>query len=221
MKRTFEAAFPIWDKMEKPQQDLLMSSSTLKKVDSGVMVHSGKECLGLLLIKSGQLRAYMMSETGKEVTLFRMFEGDVCLFTASCVINSLDFDVLIEAETETEFWIIPPEVYRKVMEESLPLATFINDLMAARFSDIMWLMEQIVFKSMDERLCAFLLDESTLLGSDILTVTHEKIANHLGSAREVITRLLKYLQDEGLVLLNRGSIEIKNRPALEDRANKV
>lgn len=221
MKRTFEAAFPIWDKMNKSQQDLLMTSCTAKKIAPGVMVHSGKECLGLLLIKSGQLRAYMMSETGKEVTLFRMFQDDVCLFTASCVINSLDFDILIESETETEFWIVPPEVYRKVMEESLPLATFINDLMAARFSDIMWLMEQIVFKSMDERLCAFLLDESTLLDSHILTVTHEKIANHLGSAREVITRLLKYLQDEGLVLLNRGSIEIKNRPALEDRANKL
>ena len=104
------------------------------------------------------------------------------------------------------------------MNESSVLSNFTNQLMAERFSDVMWLLEQILWKSLDRRLAAFLLEESRIDHSDSLTITHEKIADHLGTAREVITRMLKYLQSENLIQLSRGRIDIKDEAGLEKLA---
>ena len=100
------------------------------------------------------------------------------------------------------------------MNESLPVSKFTNDLMATRFSDIMWLMDQIMWKSFDKRLAAFLTEEANIEGTNLLKVTHEKIANHMGTAREVVTRMLRYFQSEGLVKLTRGTIEIIDEDGL-------
>jgi CRP/FNR family transcriptional regulator len=102
------------------------------------------------------------------------------------------------------------------MNESLPVSKYTNDLMASRFSEVMWLMEQIMWKSFDKRLAAFLVEESGIEGTTLLKVTHEKIANHMGTAREVVTRMLRYFQGEGLVKLTRGAIEIVDEAKLEE-----
>lgn len=166
------------------------------------------DCIGLLLIQSGQLRAYILSEEGREVTIYRLFEMDICLFSASCIMPSIQFEVIIEAEKDTDLWIIPAWVYKQLLEESAPLANYTNEIMASRFSEVMWLIEQIMWKSLDKRLAAFLLDEASLEGTNQLRLTHEIIGNHLGTAREVITRMLRYFQSEGIVKLTRGSVEI-------------
>ena len=133
---------------------------------------------------------------------------DICLFSASCMMHSIQFDITIEAERDTDFWLIPTEVYKRMMETSAPLANYTNEIMASRFSEVMWLMEQIMWKSFDQRLAAFLLEEAGLEGSNQLKLTHEIIGNHLGSAREVVTRMLRYFQNEGMVKLSRGTVEI-------------
>jgi len=102
------------------------------------------------------------------------------------------------------------------MEESAAVANYTNEIMASRFSDVMWLVEQIMWKSMDKRLAAFLADEAVLEGTTSLRITHEKIANHMGTAREVITRLLRYFQNEGVVKLTRGGIEITDEKRLRE-----
>lgn len=170
-------------------------------------------------MEEGQLRAFVLSEGGKEITLFRLFELDFCLFTASCVFSGIQFDVSIEVEKDTEFWLIPPNVYRELMEKSTAVANYTNELMASRFSEVMWLIEQVMFKSFDKRLAAFLLEESNIENSDRLEITHERIANHLGSAREVVTRMLKYFQNEGAVKLSRGAVEITDRKKLSEIAD--
>ena len=157
----------------------------------------------------------MISDTGREITLYRLFERDICLFSASCVMRGLQFDVSIEAEQPSEVLVVSPEVYKRVMEESAPLANYTNELMASRFSEVMWLVEQILWKSFDRRLAAFLLEESALESSDELRITHERIAAHLGTAREVVTRMLRYFQSEGLVSLSRGTVRIADRQGLE------
>ena len=101
------------------------------------------------------------------------------------------------------------------MESSVPVANYTNQLMASRFSEVMWRMEQIMWQSFDQRLAAFLLEESDLEETPVLKLTHEKIANHLGSAREVVTRMLRYFQEEGLVRLARGTVELLDRKGLE------
>ncbi len=208
--------FPIWDKLTADQQERIRSTSILHSVRGGTMLHNGgPDCLGLLLVKRGQLRAYMLSEEGREITISRFFEMDMCLFSASCVMKNMQFDVFIEAEKDSEVWVIPACLYQNLMDESLPLANFSHNLITSHLSDVMWLMEQIMWKSFDKRLAKFLLEESTLEGTNQLKITHEKIANHLGTAREVVTRMLRYFQSEGMVRLTRGSVDITDVKKLQ------
>ncbi len=221
MDNSFTAYFPIWHKMTAEHQNRILQVIDFQKVKKGTIIHDGSpHCLGMLLVKSGQLRAYLLSEEGREVTICRFFEQDICLFTASCVMPNMQFDIFIEAEKDTEIWVIPACLYKNLMEESVVVASFAHDLITSHFSELMWLMEQIMWKSFDKRLAKFLLEESNLDASDSLKITHEKIANHMGTAREVVTRMLRYFQNEGLIRLTRGTVEITNRQQLRRLANE-
>ena len=211
--------FPIYHKLTKQEQELLDQSAVLRKVPQGTLVHGdGSSCIGLLILRSGQFRAYMTSEEGKEITLYRLFDRDICLFSASCIMTSIQFDIMIAAEKDTEFWAIPPYIFKKLSENNVHVANYTNQLMSTRFTDVMWLVEQIMWKSFDKRLAAFLLEECSLESTEKLQITHEKIAAHLGSAREVVTRMLKHFQSEGMVTLTRGTITVTDRNKLEDLA---
>ena len=207
--------FPIWDKLTPDQQERISSISEFRKFKSGTVLHDGSpECMGMLLVKSGQLRAYLLSDEGREVTICRFFEMDICLFSASCVMPNMQFEVFIEAEKDTELWVIPACLYQNLMDESLVLSNYSHGLVMGHFSEVMWLMEQIMWKSFDKRLATFLLEETAVEGSNTLKLTHEKIANHLGTAREVVTRMLRYFQNEGLVKLTRGSVIVEDAKRL-------
>lgn len=207
--------FPIWDKLTAQQRETLTAAAAVRFAKRGTLLHGGSgDCLGLLVVREGQLRAYILSEEGREITLYRLFQRDICLFSAACAMGSLQLDIALEAEKDTEFFLIPPEVYRSVVEASAPLANYTNTLMAERFSQVMWLMEQVMWHSFDRRLAAFLLEESALEGSARLELTHERIAAHLGTAREVVTRMLRYFQSEGLVRLSRGAVELTDTAGL-------
>lgn len=215
----FEECFPVWDKLTGEERETLLRSAVLRSAPKGTLLRSGGgDCIGLLVVRSGLLRAFMLSGEGKEVTLYRLFERDVCLFSASCIMQNVQFDVAIEAERDAEFWVIPTEVYKNLMDRSLPVANYTNQLMASHFSEVMWLVEQIMWKSFDKRLAEFLLQESVLDGSDTLRLTHDRIASHLGTAREVVTRMLRYFQSEGLVSLARGTVRITDRKRLRELA---
>ncbi len=213
----FKDYLPFWKKLTPSQQLQIQEEITFHKLKKGSLIYNGsQECLGLMLIHSGRLRAFLLSQEGREITLYRLLEQDICLFSASCILHSIQFDISIEAEKDTEFWLIPSKLYKKITEESAAAANYTNELMSSRFSDVMWLMEQIMWKSFDKRLAGFLLSESLLEGSPILKITHEKIASHLGSAREVVTRMLRYFQNEGLVKLSRGTVEITDSRRLDE-----
>ena len=219
MKQDFANYFPIWDKMTANQQERLLSVTEFQKVKKGTVLHDGSpDCLGMLLVRSGQLRAYLLSEEGREVTICRFFEMDICLFSASCVMPNMQYDIFIEAEKDTELWIIPACLYQNLMDESLAIANYSHNLITNHFSDVMWLMEQIMWKSFDKRLARFLIEETVLEGSDSLKITHEKIANHMGTAREGVTRMLRYFQGEGMVKLTRGSVDVVDGKRLEKLA---
>ena len=213
----FQNYFPIWNKLNAVYQGQILGTLITRTVKKGTVIHNGSnDCTGLLLVKSGQLRAYILSDEGREITIYRLFDRDMCLFSASCMMRSIQFDITIEAEKDTDLWIIPVEVYQSIMAESAPVANYTNELMANRFSDVMWLIEQIMWKSLDKRVAAFLLEEAFIEGTDKLKITHEYIANHLGSHREVITRMLRYFQNEGIVKLSRGVVEITDTEKLEE-----
>ena len=193
MGMEFSEYFPIWDQLTPGQRETLSSSLVSRSVKKGAVLHSGgRDCIGLLLVKSGQLRACILSDEGREITIYRLFDRD------------------------TSLWVIPAEVYRDIMEASAAAANYTNEIMAARFSEVMWLMEQIMWKSMDKRVAAFLLNEASIENTTRLSITHETIASHLGTHREVVTRMLRYLQGEGMVQLSRGTVELLDKRRLTD-----
>lgn len=209
--------FPIWEKLTLSQQERLTACAVNKCFKKGTILSNGTaDCTGLLLIQTGRLRAYILSEEGREITIYRLLDMDMCLFSASCLMNSIRCDIMVEAEKDSTVWVIPAEVYKEIMEESVAAANYTNEVMASRFSDVMWLMEQIMWKSLDRRVAAFLLEEASIEGTDQLKITHETIASHLGSHREVITRMLRYFQNEGMVRLSRGAVEIADADKLEE-----
>ena len=216
----FSQCFPIWNKLTADQQQRLRDVTDLQKIPKGAVVHDGSpECKGMVLVKSGQLRAYLLNEEGREVTICRFFDMDICLFSASCVMPNMMFDVFIEAEKNTEIWVIPACLYQNLMDESLPLSNYSHALITNHFSEVMWLMEQIMWKSFDKRLAGFLVEESRIEETTALKITHEKIAAHLGTAREVVTRMLRWFQSDGMVKLTRGTVELLDPKGLEKLSN--
>ncbi len=216
---SFASYFPIWDKLTAQQRSRIEAVTEFKTYKAGDILHQGSmDCLGLLLVRTGQLRSYILSDEGREITITRFLERDICLFSASCVMPNMQFEIIIEAEKDTQLWIVPACLYKDLMDESLPVARFSNDLITNHFSEMMWLVEQVMWKSFDKRLAKFLLEESALDGSTKLKITHERIAGHLGSAREVVTRMLHYFQTEGMVRLNRGTVELTDLKRLTELA---
>ena len=213
----FQSVFPVWNKLNKNQQNRMLGSLITKSVKKGEIIHNGNmDCTGLFLIKSGQLRAYILSEDGREITISRLFEYDVSLLSASCVMPDMQFNVMIEAEKDTEFWSIPACLFKNMVDESLTVSNFARNLLSSNYSELMWLMEQIMWKSFDKRLATFLLEEAAIEDSEEIRITHETIGNHMGSPREVVTRMLRYFQNEGMVRLSRGAVEITDRKKLEE-----
>ena len=212
----FSQYIPFWDKLSEQQKERVAGVIEFRKVPKGTHIHdSSADCLGLVMVRTGQLRAYILSPDGREITIGRLFDYDSSLLSASCVMPDMQLNVMIEAEKDSEFWSIPACLFKNLVDESLAVSNYSRNLLSSNFSELMWLMEQIMWKSFDRRLASFLLEESRLEDSVQLKITHERIANHMGTAREVVTRMLRYFQNEGLVRLTRGAIEIMDEKGLE------
>lgn len=205
----------FWTKLNSREQKNLIDNIEKKSFPKNKIVYEGlDDCKGLILVKNGQLRTFILSENGKEVTLYRLFEDDVCIMSASCVLNNITFDVYIEAEKNSEILLIPSEIYMRLSENNIYVQKFTNEITLSRFSDVMWIMEQVLFMSFDKRLAIFLLDQSNIEKSNTLYITHDDIAKNIGSAREVVSRMLKYFQNEGYVKTERGNILITDKKKL-------
>lgn len=210
----YEKAFPFWMNLSSVDKDFLCRHSRMVRYSKGINIHDGNECTGVILVQSGCLRVYILSEQGKEITLYRLFPGDMCMLSASCVLQSITFDVFADAEQDSECCIIAGAAFASVSERVPEMKIFALETAVSRFSDVMWVMQQILFMSFDRRLAIFLLDETAKTGTDIVKLTHEQIAKYMGSAREVVSRMLKYFSAEGMVEMSRGGIRILDKKKL-------
>ena len=195
-----------------------MNSSQYISFRKGTNIHNGNECTGIILIRSGSLRLYILSDEGKEITLYRLFPGEMCMLSASCVLNNITFDVFVDSEENSECIIVGGCAYAALAERCDAAKIFALETALSRFSNVMWVMQQILFMSMDKRLAIFLLDEISKSGGDTVHLTHEQIAKYMGSAREVVTRMLKYFSSEGIVELSRGGIKVTDLKRLRSLA---
>lgn len=212
-----KSRFDFWDKLSDTEMAILEENIARVSYKKGFNLHStDSECLGVLLIKSGGLRVYILSEDGREVTLYRLSPGDICVLSASCILNSITFDVHIDAESDTDAYLINIGAFSKLSSQNVYVENFAYKNTIERFSDVMWAMEQILFMSFDKRLAIFLLDEMAKMNSPELFITQEQIAKYIGSAREVVSRMLKVFQSERILEQSRGSIRIIDKEKLRE-----
>ncbi|HIT08656.1 MAG TPA: Crp/Fnr family transcriptional regulator [Candidatus Merdivicinus faecavium] len=214
----YKKIFPFWEEISADAQETICRHSVAMTYLKGTTIHDGSECSGVFFIRSGCLRVYIMSEKGKDITLYRLYSGDMCMLSASCVLQAVTFDVMIDAEEDSECYVINGPAFASVSESHPKIKIFSLETAISRFSDVMWVMQQILFMSMDQRLAIFLSDESKRIGSDVIPLTHEQIAKYMGSAREVVTRMLKYFAGEGIVEVSRKGVKILDKQRLRDLA---
>ena len=211
----FAETFPFWSGLSEENKEAFFNSAMEISFEKGTNIHDGNECTGIILVRRGALRLYILSEDGKEITLYRLFAGDICILSASCVLETITFDVLVDAEEDSDCVVVGGCAYEEIARRLPEAKIFALEAAVARFSDVMWVMQQILFMSMDKRLAIFLLDEAAKNHSDKIKLTHEQIAKYMGSAREVVSRMLKYFSSEGIVSVSRSEgIEILDKKRL-------
>ena len=214
----YKEYFPFWEKLNDDDKKYLCDNSSVVHFEKEQSVYNNSGCSGLYIVRNGKLRLYMLSEDGKEITLYRLSPGDICMLSASCVLQSITFDVYVEAEMPSECYMINGFAFGTVSERVLEVKNYALETAVQRFSDVMWIMQQIVFMRQDQRLAIFLLDECTTNNSYTILMTHEQIARHLGTVREVVTRMLKHFSSDGVVEVTRKGINIIDKKKLRDIA---
>ena len=211
------STYPFWSELKKYEKELIKNAMQVEHYKKGELIHrTDTGCKGILTVLSGQMRIYILSEEGREVTLFRINEGEDCVLSASCLLDSIAFDVLIEATEDTTVQVLQTCSLNQVMKSNPHMELYLYKTAAENFSDVMWTMQQILFMRIDQRIAQFLWDEMIRKGNKTLLITHDEIAKHIGSAREVVTKVLKYLAKEDVVSLTRGKIEIINKEKLHN-----
>lgn len=214
----FEEMLPFWGVIPDEDKEYICQNSHAVTFPEGKNIHDGNECSGVILVRSGCLRLFMMSEEGRDITLYRLHKGDICMLSASCVLDAITFDVFVDAQEDSECYVIGGPAFAAVSERNPQIKIFALETAVGRFSDVMWVMQQILFMSMDKRLAIFLADESARTGADTIALTHEQIARYMGSAREVVSRMLKYFANEGIVEVSRKGIKILDKARLRQLA---
>ncbi|MDD4798900.1 MAG: Crp/Fnr family transcriptional regulator [Clostridia bacterium] len=219
IKNIITKNFPPWVYLSDDEQAKLLSNCSLISFNKGANLHNGDEqCLGMLIIVNGFLRAYILSEQGREITLYRLKPGDTCVLSASCILSEITFDVHIAAEEDTQAILINSAFFANLRDENIYVANYAYQLATERFSDVMWALQQVLFMKMDQRLAIFLWDELSKTTDQTIHLSHEQIAKYLGSAREVVSRMLKYFAQEGIVSVTRKGITIIDKNKLRDLA---
>lgn len=209
-------AYPFWGRLSDEEKTNILRGCVTVSYEKGMQVHrSDIGCKGAVLVLAGVLRVYIVSDEGREVTLFRIHEGESCVLSASCLLDAIQFDVLIEAAEAVQSLVIPVSVLHPIMENNPYVGYYLYKQVTERFSDVMWMMQQILFMGADRRVAIFLWDELVRAGRPILSMTHDEIARNIGSAREVVSKVMKYMAEEGIVSLRRGRVEILDKGKLQ------
>lgn len=201
---------PYWNELSPEERETVRRGAFIRRVGEWRFIRGGAEdCPGMVMLLGGGIRAYMLSEEGREVTLFRLRAGDCCVLSAACAVSRLTFETLIVAEDECEMLVVPAGIFSELAERNVCVRCFMYEVIAERFSAVMESVSRILFKGFASRLAAFLMGEYAAGGAEV-RMTHEQIARRTSSAREVVARSLKRFAADGLVELRRGVVTIRS-----------
>ncbi len=216
MEEFLSQTLPFWSRLTEDERKELAVKTQEEHWKKGAVIHLGRrDCAGVQLVKSGQVRAYITSPGGGEITLFRLVEGDVSILSAACMMKGMDIEMDMQIEEDTILYTIPKVVYKKLSEENNSVKDYTMEKVSEKFSDVMWLFNQYVFSNVASRLSDAILEHRALAGSNVMEITHDALARDIGTAREVVTRLLKQFQTDGHIKMTRGRIEVIEPKALE------
>lgn len=211
---------PFWDNLTDGERALVVSQAHEVAFDKGqpITPEQARECLGGLVVRTGSVRIFLMSEEGKQITITRVRPGEPFMLGASCVLPSISFDISLEAEQDTSCLVISAGTLGQIFSHNIRAENYALNSVVDTLSDVMWNMQQMLFNSFDRRLAQFLYDECARTGEWRVLLTHEEIARELNSAREVVSRMLRYFAKEGVVRAFRGGVEVVDRNRLRELA---
>lgn len=216
MKNNYPEQFPFWSNLSENEKNLVLRSTVIRNYAKGTDIYGYKDsCLGMIYIISGNIRVYILSDEGREITLFRYGSGNSCVLSSSCVIEQITFDTHMKAESDCKLMILNSGTFGKLTEQNIFVRCYMYETLSERFSSVMWVMQQILFARFDSRLASFLISEYERTGSIEIRMTHEQIAQYVNSAREVVARMMKRFSSDGLVELKRGTVILKNTTELK------
>ena len=212
----FKESLPFFKNLSKEEKNILYDASHIEEYKTGELIYSKyKSCTGLVLVANGQLRSFMSSLSGKEITLFKLFEKDLCILSSSCFYQNLSYDINLQAVDNSSLIIIDGKLFKDLLNQNISIQKFMLEVTQSKLSEIMWVLEQVVFFNLDYRLADYLINQYYLKNSLEINITHEAIANDLGSSREVISRVLKRFEKYNIVKVSRGCIKIINIEKLQ------
>jgi len=202
----FTKAFPAFRRgKEDMLRDLIAVSRKLSVAAGSQIYHEGDACSGIALVLSGAIRVYKIGQTGREITLYEIGPGETCILNASCILAGQTYPANASAVENTDLLLVPAAEFRRMVADHEMMREFVFSLLSRRLTGVMELVEEVAFGRMDERLSNYLVERSA---DGRLEITHQRIANDLGTSREVVSRLLKDLERAGMVRLSRNEIAV-------------
>lgn len=203
--------------LSNEEKELVRENVYIKEYAKNETIHSCTgACLGMIFVISGSVRTSVISEEGRELTLFKIGVGDTCVISAACVLHEIRLESFMKAETDTTLLILSAKALAQLVNNNLNVKSYCYEIAVKRFSAALFVLQEMILLRFDQRLAKYLLEMSAKTGSTTLRLTQEAIAADVNSAREVVTRMLKQFEVEGLVELRRGCVEIKDAEALHN-----
>lgn len=216
MENDYLNKLEFWNKLTSKEQEELSRNAVIKEYKKGNIIHSeNNECLGMMIIIQGEIRTCIASEEGREITLFKLSEGDVCVLSADCVIKQITFDTLMIAEKDCKVILINVSYFNELINKNIYARSYTYELISERFSNVMWVIKQILFDKFDKRLALFLINENQKSNDLKIKITQEQIAKDLNTAREVVSRMLKRFELDGIIEIQRGGVKILDLESLK------
>jgi CRP/FNR family transcriptional regulator len=200
--------------------DRLVAAGTRVSLPAGHHIcREGDPCAHLAMVLSGTARVYKLGETGREITLYRVEPSQTCILTAACILSDRAFPAFASCETDVEALAIPATAVRDWLVTSAEWRGFIFELVALRLATVISVIEEVAFRRMDRRVAEYLLRGAPR--TTVVATTHQQMAYELGTSREVVSRILKELEQRGLVAVGRGRIAIVDPGGLRQAATAM
>ncbi len=212
------SSFPFLAAMPRVAREELAARAVRKSLQNRqILVSGGGDCDYLPFVVRGTLRVYKVSEAGKELTLYRIDRGESCILSATCILNTSTFPAMVEAEGPTEVILIPSRLFARWVEDYPDWRRFVFSIYEKRLEMLLTLVEEVAFRHVDSRVSAWLAGAAA--GRSVaVPATHQKIASEVGTSREVVSRILRDFEAQGLLVTGRGRIRIVDPEGLAARS---